>query len=109
MVSKVKVPTDAPSFKFMHQNQGTLALGDFWRCIGYVLQLGGTAEGTVEWDEAFLLTERIHRAFRDEDGVVAFAAITCGTSILCQSSVEDKVGAGSDTPDVVYKFTSSVS
>ncbi|CAM9990495.1 unnamed protein product [Scytosiphon promiscuus] len=70
---------------------GTLALDDFWRCIGYVLQLGGTAEGTVEWDEAFLLTERIHRALQDDDGVVAFAAITCGTSILCQISLEDKI------------------
>ncbi|CAM9311953.1 unnamed protein product, partial [Hapterophycus canaliculatus] len=70
---------------------GTLALGDFWRCIGYVLQLGGTALGSFEWDEAFLLTERIHRAFQDDDGVAAFAAIACGTSILCQSSVEDKI------------------
>lgn len=71
--------------------QGTLALDEFWRCIGYVLQLGGTGEGTTEWDEAFLLTECIHRAFEDKDGVVAFAAIACGISILCQSTAEDKV------------------
>lgn len=58
----------------------------------YVLQLGGTRDGTTDWNEAFLLTECIHRAFKDTDGVVAFAAITCGLSILCQSTVEDKVG-----------------
>ena len=66
-----------------------------------MLQLGGTGDGTAEWDEAFLLTERIHRAFQDKDGVVVFAAITCGISILCQSTVEEKVGAsyGTDKMD----------
>lgn len=73
--------------------QGSLGLEDFWRCMCYVLQLGGTRDGTTDWDEAFLLTECIHRAFEDSDGVVAFAAITCGLSILCQSTVEDKVRA----------------
>eukprot|EP00752_Nemacystus_decipiens_P007742 g6921.t1 len=70
---------------------GSLSLDDFWRCICYVLQLGGTRDGTAEWDEAFLLTERLHRAFEDTDGVVAFAAITCGLSILCPSTVEEKI------------------
>lgn len=68
-----------------------------WRCVGYLLQLGGTSEGTVEWDDAFFLTQRIHRAFQDNDGIVGFAALTCGISTLCQLSVEDKVGASSET------------
>ncbi len=58
-----------------------------------MLQLGGAGDDTAEWDEAFLLTECIHRAFEDSDGVVAFAAITCGISILCHSTVEEKVSA----------------
>ncbi|CAB1112380.1 unnamed protein product [Ectocarpus sp. CCAP 1310/34] len=70
---------------------GTVALDDMWRCIGYLLQLGGTNEGTVEWDDAFFLTQRIHRAFQDNDGIVGFAALTCGISTLCQLSVEDKI------------------
>ncbi|CAM9385209.1 unnamed protein product [Ectocarpus sp. 4 AP-2014] len=70
---------------------GTVALDDMWRCIGYLLQLGGTSEGTVEWDDAFFLTQRIHRAFQDNDGIVGFAALTCGISTLCQLSVEDKI------------------
>lgn len=103
---EIKMPLFATylSNKHVSYNQGTLALADFWRCMGYVLQLGGTAEGTVEWDEAFLLTERIHSAFEDDDGLVAFAAITCGTSILCQSSVEDKVGAGFYRPELAQKL-----
>lgn len=73
--------------------QGSLGLDDFWRCICYVLQLGGIRDGTADWDEAFLLTECIHQAFEDADGIVDFAAITCGLSILCQSTVEDKASA----------------
>lgn len=69
-----------------------MPLDDFWRCIGYVLQLGGTEEGGANWDEASLLTERIHRAFEDRDDMADFAAITSGISILCNSSVEEKVG-----------------
>jgi len=63
----------------------------------YVLQLGGAGEDTAEWDEAFLLTECIHRAFEDSDGVVAFAAITCGISILCRSTLEEKVSVSCET------------
>ncbi|CAM9111919.1 unnamed protein product [Ectocarpus fasciculatus] len=70
---------------------GTVALDDMWRCIGYLLQLGGTREGTAEWDNAFFLTQRIHRAFQDHNGIVGFAALTCGISILCELSVEDKI------------------
>eukprot|EP00903_Cladosiphon_okamuranus_P015661 g14463.t1 len=70
---------------------GSLGLDDFWRCICYVLQLGGTREGTTDWNEAFLLTECIHRAFQGSDGVVSFAAVTSGLSILCQSTTEDKI------------------
>ncbi|CAM9219015.1 unnamed protein product [Laminaria digitata] len=71
--------------------EGSVSLDDFWRCIGYVLQLGGTEEGGADWDEASLLTERIHRAFEDRDGMADFAAITSGISILCSSSVEEKI------------------
>lgn len=78
------------------RDQGTVALDDMWRCISYLLQLGGTSEGTAEWENAFFLAQRIHRAFQDNDGIVGFAALTYGISILCQLSVEDKVGASSE-------------
>lgn len=71
--------------------QGTLFLDDFWRCIRYVLQLGGRKEGGAEWEEASLLAGHIHQAFEDSDGTVDFAAITSGVSILCQSSLDEKV------------------
>lgn len=77
--------------------QGTVSLDDFWRCIGYVLQLGGMEEGEADWDEASLLAERIHHAFEDCDDMVDFAAITSGVSILCQSSIEEKVSQRCDT------------
>lgn len=48
-------------------------------------------EGGPGWDEASLLAERIHHAFEDRDDMVDFAAITSGVSILCQSSLEEKV------------------
>ncbi|CAM9234992.1 unnamed protein product [Discosporangium mesarthrocarpum] len=71
--------------------QGTLSLPDLWRCTGYVLRLGGVEEGGQSWNEARELVERIHIAFADEEGKADFTAITCGISILCPSSVDDKV------------------
>lgn len=89
------LPTGSPLGSivlFSLSEKGSVSLDDFWRCIGYVLQLGGTEEGGADWDEASLLTERIHRAFEDRDDMADFAAITSGISILCSSSVEEKVG-----------------
>lgn len=68
-------------------------MNDFGRCMGYVLQLGGLQEGEPGWDEASLLAKRIFDAFQDSDDKVDFAAIMSGISIICQSSVEEKVCA----------------
>ncbi|CAM9206750.1 unnamed protein product [Choristocarpus tenellus] len=73
--------------------KGTLTLSDFKRCIGYVLQLGGVEKGGVAWNNAAVLAERIHKAFANSDGIAEYATIICGLSILCPSSIEEKVNS----------------